>query len=108
MSINGIIKPLLTLTLFTACTVTSLSSLAAGQCKVLEESVCKESLDCTWVSAYTTKNGNSVSAYCRSASGKANKATNFKEEEKGQKTGANDRDKPSDAKATMIKEENRG
>ena len=96
MSINGIIKPLLTLTLFTTCTFTSLSSLAAGQCKGLEESVCKESLDCTW-----------VSAYCRNASGKANKTTNFKEE-KGQKTGANDRDRPSDAKATMIKEENRG
>ena len=63
MSINGIIKPLLTLTLFTTCTFTSLSSLAAGQCKGLEESVCKESLDCTWVSAYTTKNGNNGFVY---------------------------------------------
>jgi hypothetical protein len=107
MSIKGFSKPLLMLALVSSCTFTSLESLAAGQCKGFEESVCKESSDCTWVSSYTTKNGNSVSAYCRNASGKANKDANLKEE-RGDKTGAIDRDKPSAAKAAITKEENRG
>lgn len=107
MSIKGFNKPLLIVTFASFCTFTSLESPAAGQCKGLEETVCKESQACTWVSAYTTKNGNSVSAYCRNASGKANKDANLKEE-KGEKTGANDRDMPSAAKAVTTKEENRG
>jgi len=107
MSINGFSKPLVIITLISSCSFASFESAAAGQCKGLDETVCKESQDCTWVSSYTTKNGNSVSAYCRSTSGKVNKDANFKEE-KGEKTGANDWYTPSAAKAVTTNEENRG
>lgn len=106
MLIKGFSRSLISLTLASTISFTALGTAVAGQCKGLEESACQANQTCAWVSAYTTKNGNSVSAYCRAASSKAKKEMNNKEEA-GLKSGANDRAKP--AAATMNnKEENRG
>ncbi len=38
----------------------------AAQCKNSSQSQCSAAANCTWVSGYKTKNGNQVSAHCRS------------------------------------------
>ncbi len=68
----------------------SLSAHSASACKGLEESACKGNASCTWVSGYTTKNGNTVSAYCRSAGGQSKQSLNSMEEN-GMQSGAADR-----------------
>ena len=80
MVLNGFSKTLLSLTFASALGLTAFEAAAAGECKGLEASACSDNPACTWVSAYTTKNGNSVSAYCRAASGKASKAVSEKEQ----------------------------
>ena len=78
MTLNGFSKTLLSLTFASALGLTAFEAAAASECKGLEASACSDNPACTWVSAYTTKNGNSISAYCRSASGKASKAASEK------------------------------
>lgn len=63
---------------------------SASPCKGLEESACKDNASCTWVSGYTTKNGNAVSAYCRSSGNKAKQSQNLLEED-GARSGAGER-----------------
>jgi hypothetical protein len=43
---------------------------AASQCKGLPQESCSADPACTWVNAYTRKDGRQVSAYCRNAPGK--------------------------------------
>jgi hypothetical protein len=74
MVLNGFGKTLLSLTFVSALGLPAVEATAASQCKGLEESACNGNPSCTWISAYTTKSGKSISAYCRSASGKAGKS----------------------------------
>jgi hypothetical protein len=90
MSLNGFSRSLLSLTFVSAICLPTFEASAAGPCKGLEEKACNDQPACTWVSAYSTKNGNNISAYCRSAGSKADKAVN-KEEGRDLKTGASDR-----------------
>ena len=101
MSINGFNRTLLSFALISSI---SIPAVAASQCKGLEASACQENQACTWVSAYTTKNGNTVSAYCRAASGKAKKEVNTKKEQEGAKTGFNTRSTPSTIEDTFRDE----
>jgi hypothetical protein len=106
MSLNGFSKTLLSLTVVSSICLSAFEATAASQCKGLEESACIDNQACTWISAYTTKNGNSISAYCRSTGGKGNEAVN-KEKEKGLETGASGRSGPAAEKANNT-EERRG
>lgn len=107
MLINGFNKTLLSIMLLSGlgCSI-SLQALAAEQCKGLEKPTCQESPECVWVSSYTTKQGNTVSAYCRS-SGKAARGVNPKEGVR-RESGTDDRNKPSAATPATTSEENRG
>jgi hypothetical protein len=43
-------------------------SLAAGTCKGLQQDACSSENSCSWIKSYTTKNGKTISAYCRNKS----------------------------------------
>ena len=79
---------------------------SASPCKGLEESACKDNASCTWVSGYTTKNGNAVSAYCRKSGSKSKQSQNSMEED-GTRSGAGDRAlSGADIKAIELEEKN--
>jgi hypothetical protein len=59
-------------------------------CKGLEESACRDNQACTWISSYTTGNGNTISAYCRKSGAKSKQDQNL-EGESGTQSSANDR-----------------
>jgi hypothetical protein len=63
---------------------------SASACKGLEESACNGNASCIWVSGYTTKNGNTVSAYCRRAGSQQKQSLNSLEEN-GMQLGADNR-----------------
>lgn len=90
MSLNGFGKSLLTLSLVSTLAIAAPSAYSASACKGLDESACHQTPSCSWVSGYKTKNGNSVSAYCRSTGSKAKQGLNSKEE-KGKQSSATDR-----------------
>lgn len=106
MVLNGFSKTLLSLTLVSALSLPAIEAAAASQCKGLEESACNGNPSCTWISAYTTKNGNTISAYCRSASGKAGKSV-IQQEENRPAADQSDRS-GSGAEKTNNMEERRG
>lgn len=107
MVIKGFSRTLLSFSLISSFSFTALTAEAASQCKGLEESTCLDNQACIWVSAYTTKNGNNVSAYCRASSGKAKKEVKKNKEEKGAKTGSNARPESTE-KVEMMREERHG
>ena len=43
-------------------------SSAAGACKGLQQDACSSENSCSWIKSYTTKNGKTISAYCRNKS----------------------------------------
>jgi hypothetical protein len=78
-----------------------------SSCKGLEESACKGNASCTWVSGYTTKNGNTVSAYCRKAGGQSKQSHNSMEED-GMQSGADIRTLSGVLIKAITLEENSG
>ena len=105
MSINGFGRFLPVCSLVFVLGV-PLAANAASACKGLEESVCKGNASCTWVSGYTTKNGNTVSAYCRS-SGKQSKQSQNSWEETGKQSAADNHVlKDVDKKVRKLEENN--
>jgi len=105
MLINGFNKTLLSIMLLSGCGI-SLQARAAEPCKGLEKPTCQENTECVWVSSYTTKQGNTVSAYCRNR-GKAVGGDNVKEGVR-RESGADDRNKTSAVTPATASEENRG
>jgi hypothetical protein len=101
MNINGFNRAFLS---FALASTIPFTANAASQCKGMEASACQESQDCTWVSSYTTKHGNTVSAYCRAASGKAKKAVESKQQKKSDKTSFNFRSEPADLQHKVREE----
>lgn len=101
MTKNGFNRIFLSLALASTIPV---AANAASQCKGMEASACQQSQDCTWVSSYTTKHGNTVSAYCRAASGKAKKAVEGDQQKKSDKTSFNFRTDPADLKHKVREE----
>jgi hypothetical protein len=101
MSKKGIKRTLLSFAIFSTL---SLTAEAASQCKGMEASACQQNEDCTWVSSYTTKHGNTVSAYCRAASGKAKKSVDNKQPLKGDKSSFNFGSNPADQQHKVREE----
>jgi hypothetical protein len=101
MNINGFNRTFLS---FALASTISFSANAASQCKGMEASACQENQDCTWVSSYTTKHGNTVSAYCRAASGKAKKSVDNKQPLKGDKSSFNFGSNPADQQHKVREE----
>ncbi len=85
----------------------SFSANAASPCKGLDESACKQSQACGWIAGYATKNGNTVSAYCRSIGKKTGQGLH-KKEGKGAQSGANERTQPSVTEKERKSEETDG
>jgi hypothetical protein len=101
MTINGFNRIFLSFALASSISATAN---AASQCKGMEASACQQNQDCTWISSYTTKHGNTVSAYCRAASGKAKKAVESKQQKKSDETSLNFRSDPADLKNNVREE----
>lgn len=83
-----------------------LSAHSASACKGLEESACKGNASCTWVSGYTTKNGNTVSAYCRSSGSQSKQSLNSLEEDGTLFRAENHDLKGVDKKVSKLEENN--
>jgi hypothetical protein len=107
MSLKGFSQSLFTYFLTPALVLTALPTYAASTCKGLDEAACKQSASCNWVSSYTTKNGNTVSAYCRSAGSKARQGQHL-QEGKGSQSDHNDRANAGANTITRILEERNG
>ncbi len=107
MKLNGFSRSLFSLSLVTTLSLSSFAVNAESACKGLEEAACKQSTSCNWISGYTTKNGNAVSAYCRSAGNKQKQGQNSGQE-KGSQAGANDRADSGAIQNTPILEERNG
>ncbi len=107
MSLNGFSHSTLSLMLASVLGLCAAQASAASPCKGLDESACKERAACTWISSYTTKNGNAVSAYCRSSGGKSKQDVNV--EGQGQKRpGDNERADGGTNLTTELLEERNG
>jgi hypothetical protein len=92
---------------FFSVLVFSFPAYSDSTCKGLEESSCKGNASCTWVSGYTTKNGNTVSAYCRRSGSQSKQSLNSMEED-GMQFGADDRALTGVQKKAIKLEENNG
>jgi hypothetical protein len=79
MLLKGFSRSLYTYSLVTALGLTTAPAFSASACKGLDEASCKQDSSCSWISSYTTKNGNTVSAYCRSTDSKAKQGLNSKQ-----------------------------
>ncbi len=101
MNLNGFNRIILSIALVSTVSATAN---AASQCKGMEASACQQNQDCTWVSSYTTKHGNTVSAYCRAASGKAKKSVESQQQKKSDKTSLNFRADPADLQNNVREE----
>lgn len=60
----------------------SVNSLAASDCKGLQNSACDANASCRWVDGYQRKDNRKVKAFCRSYSAKVNLATANKDRQK--------------------------
>ncbi len=80
MLLNGFSRSLFIYSLVTVLGLASAPAFSASACKGLDEANCKQNSSCSWIASYTTKNGNTISAYCRSAGNKAKQGLNLKEE----------------------------
>jgi hypothetical protein len=98
MSLKGFSRSQHTFFLATALGLAALPIYSASTCKGLDEAACKQSASCSWVSGYTTKKGNTISAYCRSTGSKEKQGQNL-QQEKGMQSDPNDR---ADAGANTI------
>ncbi len=107
MSLNGFSHSILSLTLASALGLSALQAHAASACKGLDEATCKDSAACIWIASYTTKNGNTVSAYCRSSGSKAKQDANV-EEQRQNLPGSNDRADGGMKRPTGLLEERNG
>ncbi len=87
MLLKGFSRSLYTYSLITVLGLASAPAFSASACKGLDEASCKQNASCSWISSYTTKNGNTISAYCRSTGSKPKQGLNLKEE-KGQSPSA--------------------
>ena len=76
MSLKGFSRSPIPHFMLAALSAVCVPQASASDCKGLDEVACKESSSCSWISSYTTKNGNTVAAYCRSAGGKARQDQN--------------------------------
>ncbi len=90
MKLKGLSRFLLPLPIASTLALTSFAANAESACKGLEEAACQQNAACKWISGYTTKNGNTVSAYCRSTGSKQKQGQNMKQEG-GAKSGTEDR-----------------
>jgi len=48
-------------------------SFAAATCKGMQQDACSSENSCSWVNSYTTKNGKTITAYCRNKSNPGSK-----------------------------------
>lgn len=67
---KNLLPSLTALFLSTALVGLSPNLQAASSCKGLEKNACERKESCTWVNAYTRKDGIKVSGYCRAKGGK--------------------------------------
>jgi hypothetical protein len=107
MLLKGFSRSLLSLALASTLGLISFSAGAASACKGLDESSCKQNQSCNWVSGYTTKNGNTVLAFCRNAGKKEKQGLNLKGET-GTRSSANAGTAPGAGKAVRMLEEKSG
>lgn len=107
MLLKGFSRSLLSLSLVSTLGWIASPAGAASPCKGLDESSCKQNQSCNWISGYSTKNGNAVPAYCRSAGSKAKQGLKLKEE-RSTRSGAHDGVDPSASKTTIMLEEKNG
>jgi hypothetical protein len=105
MSLNGFSRSLFTFFLASVLGLAVLPAYSSSNCKGLDEAVCKQSTACNWISGYTTKSGNTVSAYCRSAGSKAKQGM---KQEKDSQLDSNDRANTSAKTDMRILEERNG
>ncbi len=107
MSLNGFSHYTLSFMLASTLGLCALPAGAASPCKGLDESACKGSEACRWIASYTTKNGNTVSAYCRSAGNKPKQDANVEGQEP-KLPGSNDRADGGMGHPTSLLEERNG
>ena len=95
MSLKGFSRSLIPYFTLAALGAVSAPPASASDCKGLDEGGCKGRSSCSWISSYTTKNGNTVAAYCRSAGGKTRQDQNSRHGEQGKPSNTDART-PSD------------
>jgi hypothetical protein len=107
MLLNGFSRSLLAFSLTATVGLTSQPLCSASACKGLDEAACREDTSCNWISSYTTKNGNTVSAYCRKAGSKAKQGQSL-QEGKGSQSDPDDRADAGAKTKTRVLEERNG
>jgi hypothetical protein len=107
MKLKGLSRSLLPLSIASTLVLTSFTASAASACKGLDEAACQQETACKWISGYTTKNGNAISAYCRSAGNKQKQGQNMKQES-GSQSGTNERADSGTVRMSGVLEERNG
>lgn len=59
---------------FAGAVLLPLGASAASQCRGMAQDACAADTGCSWIEGYTRKDGRSVSAHCRTRSGKKTSA----------------------------------